>query len=447
LAEQQDKFGRYALVVLVMGALGRLLWRILVRPPFSLSVGDGSYAPAAQNILRVNFHALGYRVPVYPLLLALCGLNPRAIWVMQSILGIAASLMIFDIAFSRMRHGPFSLLFGFACSLIPEVLLYESLVDTEALTNFLLVTTIWLITRGDGAGESNMRYPLGLGSIVALAGLTHPLMICLVPVYYCFLVPLWPPAQILRRGNIKKTLFFALPVILLISGWCGFNYFNSGFFTPTTGAGQHLMSQVDPYVALAPDRFAVLRDAWLRSRQQTNDDFSRSPTGVYDGALPEMERQTGKTESQVCHELLSLALYLESHHPLLCLRRAELGWIMFWGEPSSEEVEWVQGGNTRLVEFVTAIANFLVREVKGAFLVLALLSVLSVLLRLKIFTKVEYLIFTMVLWASVFAAFTNFGENRRYCVPFYMLIVYTLMTRGWLWITASSSRGHGVISR
>jgi hypothetical protein len=445
LTDQRGKFGRYALVVLVMGALGRLLWKILARPTFSLCLGDMSfdlsYAQAAQNILWFNFHALGFRAPVYPFLLALCDLNPRAILVAQSIFGIAASLMIFDIAFRRTRHGPFSLLVGLACSLIPELLAYEYWVMTEALTNFLLVTSLWLITRGDGTGESNIRYPLGLGSIVALAGLTRPLMICLVPVYYCCLVPLWPPAKILRRGALKKTLFFTLPVIVLILGWCGFNYFNSGYFTPTTRAGQHLMMQVDPYVALAPDRFAVLRDAWLRSRQQTDDDFSRSPTAVYDGALPEMERQTRKTESQVCHELLSLALYLESHHPLLCLRRAELGWIMFWGKPTSEEVKWVQGGNTRLVEFVTAIANFLVREVKGAFLVLALLSVLSVLLRLKIFTKVEYLIFTMVLWASVFAAFTDFGENNRYCVPFYMLIVYTLMTRGWLWITATSLKG------
>ena len=119
--------------------------------------------------------------------------------------------MIFDMAFRRTRHGLFSLLVGLACSLIPEVLVYESWVMTEALTNFLLVTSLWLITRCDGAGESNIRYPLGLGSIVALAGLTRPLMICLVPVYYCFLVPLWPPAKILRRENHQENTLFCAP--------------------------------------------------------------------------------------------------------------------------------------------------------------------------------------------------------------------------------------------
>jgi hypothetical protein len=47
----------------------------------------------------------------------------------------------------------------------------------------------------------------------------------------------------------------------------------------------------------------------------------------------------------------------------------------------------------------------------------------------------------MVLWVSVFSSLTEFGENRRFCVPFYMLIVYTLLTRGWVWISAAAAQG------
>jgi hypothetical protein len=440
MPEQRDKFGRYALVLLVVSALGRLILMILPHPFFSAEI-DGSYTQAARDILLFNFHALGDRVPVYPLLVAFCGLNPWAIWVAQSILGVAASLMIFDMAFRRTHHGLFSLLVGLTCSLIPEVLLYEAWALTEALTNFLLVTSLWFITRSDGAGENNIRYPLGLGMIVALAGLTRPLMICLVPVYYCFLVPLWPPAKILRRGAIKRTLVFALPVIVFILGWCGFNYFNSGYLSPTTRAGQQLMDPVDPYVYLAPDRFVALRDAWLQARQQTDPFPSFTRVDVGERALPEMERRTGKTDIQIDHELASLALYLTIHHPLLCLRRAEQGWMQFWGEPSPGEVGWPQGGKIRLSGFLAPMGNFLVREVKGAFLVLALLSAPLALFRLKAFTKHEYLTFAMALWVSIFAAFTEFGENRRFCIPLYMLIIYTVLTRGWMWIAATSSKG------
>jgi glycerol uptake facilitator-like aquaporin len=445
MPEQHSKYARYALVLLVLGALGRLPAVSLPGHVPILVYCDFAYIRAAQDILRFNFHALGDRVPLYPLLVALCGLHPLRIWFAQSILGITAGLMIFDMAFRRTHHGLYSLLVGLACSLTPEVLVYESSVMTEALTTFLLVTSLWLMTRYDGDWENNIRYPLGLGSTVALAGLTRPLMICLVPVYYCFLVPLWPPAKILQRETLKRTLFFALPVIVFIFGWCGFNYFNNGLFSPSTYVGEHLMAQVNPYVDLAPERFAVLRDAWLQSRWQTKGTPNGVAYPIYADALPKLERRTGKTEMQISREYQSLALYLEIHHPLLCLRRAEQGWMAFWGEPTRDEVQWPEGGKVGLDELLMTMANFLVREVEAVFLVLALLSIPCALVYRRVFTKLEYLIFAIALWVSVFEAFTEFGENRRYCVPLYMLIVYTLLTRGWVWITAASSPGPALI--
>ncbi len=437
MPEQPHKFRKYVLGLVVLGALGRLLMTL---PPLDRP-GDPSYLQMAQDILRFNFHAWGDRTPLYPLVVAMCGLNLPVIWVAQSILGITASLMIFDMAYRRTRHGLLSFVVGLVCSLIPEVIIFEGGVMAETLTSFLLVTSVWLFTRWDGVREDNIRKSLALGSIVALAGLTRPLMICLVPVYYCFLIPVWPPAKMQRREGLRTTFFFALPICVFILGWCGFNYFNSGYFTPTTRAGQQLMDQVDPYVELAPDRFAMLRDAWIQSRQRSTHTPDEIEDVYYRGALPEVERQTGKTESQVSHEFASLALYLEIHHPLLCLRRAELGWIEFWGEPSSEEVEWRQGGKARLTEFAMAMANLLVREIKGAFLLLALLSIPCALFRVKAFSRHEHLIFAVALMVSVCAAFTEFGSNRRFCVPFYMLIVYTVLTRGSIWITATSSEG------
>ncbi|MGO8813687.1 MAG: hypothetical protein ACLQVG_03345 [Terriglobia bacterium] len=442
MREQSDKFRKYALALVMLGALGRLLMTL---PPVDRP-GDPSYLQMAQDILRFNFHALGDRTPLYPLFIALCGLNLRVVWVAQSILGITASLMIFDLAFRRTRHSLFSCFVGLACSLIPELIIFEGGVMAETLTSFLLVTSVWLFTRGDGAAENNFRYPFSMGLTVALAGLTRPLMICLVPVYYCFLNPVWLPAKMLRREALRRTCFFALPICVFILGWCGFNYLNSGYFTPTTRAGQQLMDQVDPYVDLAPERFAVLRNAWIQSRQHSPHTPDEIEDVYYRGALPEVERQTGKTEIQVSHEFASLALYLEIHHPLLCLRRAELGWIQFWGEPSPEEVEWRQGGGARLTEFAMAMANMLVREIKGIFLVLALASIPCSLFRVKAFSRQEHLIFAVALMVSVCAAFTEFGSNRRFCVPLYMLIVYTVLTRGWIWITATSPRAGAISS-
>ena len=327
MPEQRDSFRNYGWGLLVMCAVGRILWIVL--PHASSSgpmIGEG-YVEGARAMLQFDFRALGERVPAYPLLVALCGINFRALWVAQSLLGIAASLMIFDMAFRRTRHALFSFLVGLVCSLIPQVLIYERAVMTEALTSFLLVTSVWLVSRCDGAGESSFRYTLALGTIVSLTGLTRPLMLCLVPVYYCFLVSPWPPSRILRPGAVKRTVAFALPVIVLIMGWCSFNYSNTGYFTPTTRAGQHLMNQVDPYIDLAPDRFAVLRDVWLESRRKIlpPSDFDSADVDdvMFGGALPEMKRRTGKSDIQVLHDYAGLAFYMEIHFPLHSLRRAE----------------------------------------------------------------------------------------------------------------------------
>lgn len=439
--QQQEELGKYAWVLLVLGVIGRLPTIILSGHSPTGVYFDGSYLQTAQNILQLNFHALGGRTPIYPLLLALCGLNPRAIWIAQSIFGIAASVMIFDMAFRRTRHGLFSLLVGLACSLAPEVLIYESSIMTEALTNFLLVGSLWLVDRFDNKGKSHVLYPLGTGLVVALTCLTRPLMLCLVPVYFCFLVPLWPPAEILQRKAMTRSLTFAFPVIVMIFGWCGLVYFNTGSFTPTTLAGHNLMDQVDPYVDLAPEKYAVLRDAWVKYRLYNRHFPNKNANPVFDEAVPEVQRRTGKTKAQVSHEYQSLAVYLATHHPLLYFRRAEQGWIQFWAEPTLDETEWPEITAVSPGEFLMTMTSFLVREVEAAFLILALLSISFALARLKAFTKLESLTFVIVLWVSVFAALTEFGENRRFCVPFDMLILYTLLTRGWLWITATASKG------
>jgi hypothetical protein len=441
MPEQQGKLGRYALVLLVLGAIGRLPAIALPGHSPMVVYFDGSYIQTAQAILHLNFSALGNRTPVYPLLLLLCGFNPRAIWIAQSILGIAASLMIFDMAFRRTCHGLFSLLVGLACSLAPEVLIYESSIMTEALTNFLLVASIWVITRFDDEGKIYGLDALGLGLIVALMCLTRPLMLCLLPVYFCFLVPLWPPSRILQREVITRALSFAIPVIVLIFGWCGLIYFNTGSFTPTTLAGHNLMDQVDPYVELAPEQYSVLREAWGQFRLYNQHFPNKNANPVFDEAVLEVQRRTGKTKAQVSREYQSLAVYLATHHPLLYLRRAEQGWIQFWAEPTLDETEWPQVSAVSPSEFQMTMTNFLLREVEAVFLILALLSIPFALVRLGAFTKLEYLTFAIVLWVSVFAALTEFGENRRFCVPFYMLIAYTLLTRGWLWVTATTSKG------
>jgi hypothetical protein len=343
--------------------------------------------------------------------------------------------MVFDLAFRLTRHGASALLIALACSLIRDVLLWERAIATEALASFLLVVSFWLITRGEGSGEYKAWYPLVVGLTVAFAGLNRPLMLCLIPVYYFFLVPLWPPSNILRGQVGKKSLLFAVPVVTLVLGWCAFNYFNSGFFTPTTRAGQQLMDPVTPYVELAPEKFGVLRDVWVKNRPHFHD----VQEDLFNESLPEIQRRTGKSQAQVSRELAHLAVYLQVHHPLLCLRQAEDGWMQFWGAFSAGDLTWPPELRMKLTGFISPMIEFLIRQGVALFLVLALLSLPLALLRLQVFSKSDHLVFALALWCSVFAALAEFGDNRRFLVPFLPLIFYVVLTCGWRWLTSPLS--------
>lgn len=439
MTETQNKRTKLVMVLLGVGFLARLLYTTRIVLSFYPSfMGDFTYLDDARRILSLDFHELGDRTPVYPLFLVLCGLNGWAVYVVQSLMGLAVSYMIFDMALRRTRHGPLSVFIGLVCSLLLNVLVYEPEIVTETLATFLVVTSVWLIARGESSAGNNFGYPLGAGLIAALAGLTRPLLLCLVPVYYCFVAPVWPYVNMFKRDCIKKTLLFAMPVTVLVLGWCEFNYLNNGFFSPTTRAGQQLMDQVAPYVELAPDRFAVLSDIWLKYRvHDQSEDYNA--TWYSEEAETEMEMRTGKSRVQVMHDLTDLALYLEIHHPVLCIRRAEQGWIHFWGGAGGDEINWPRDGEVGLTRLARPVAKFLIREVMAVFLILALLSLPCALFHRMVFTRIEYLIFAIALWTSIFAAFTEYGDNFRFSVPFLPLIFYTVLTWGWTCITTVAS--------
>lgn len=443
MSEPKDSFRRYALILLVLGALTRLPAFIQPRSLPVIIFFDGSYLQAARDILHLNFHALGSRVPVYPLFVLLCGLHPRVIWIAQSLLGIATSLLIYSMAYRRTANAKFSVVVGFAGSLAPEILSFESSIMTETLAAFLLVLAVWLISHYEEAEKPPLIYPLGLGILAGLMTLNRLVMISLLPVFFFFLVPVWPVSNWIRRETLRKALAFALPALALILGWCGLVHRNSGRFALTTVGGHNLMDQVNPWVELAPPQFALLRDNWVKYREVTRATNIQNVNPVFDRSVAAISAETGRSPALVGSDYEALARYLMIHHPGLYLRRAEQGWIQFWADPTRDEMVFPDAASVTPSEFLLTFSDFMVQEVKAMFLVLALIAVPCLLIRSRIFSRLEYLIFALALWNSIFAALTEYGENRRFCFPFYTLILFVLMTRGWIWVRAASPRAEG----
>jgi hypothetical protein len=152
MPQKRNTFVRLALPVCLVGGMIRLVLLATGHP--HTYTDTALYADAASKILSLDFRGLnGMRLPGYPMLLAVCGLNWWAVWILQSLLGLGASVLILDMALRRTRDAAFSLAVALACSLIPNILLYESNILSETLTGFLLVTSVWLLMRARKSWE------------------------------------------------------------------------------------------------------------------------------------------------------------------------------------------------------------------------------------------------------------------------------------------------------
>ena len=96
LESMKPGLNQNAKLICALVAVGALV-RLILATRLSPLLIDPSYTDSARDILTFHFRALGDRAPTYPLLLALCGNNFHVVWLVQSLLGIAASVIF--------RHG------------------------------------------------------------------------------------------------------------------------------------------------------------------------------------------------------------------------------------------------------------------------------------------------------------------------------------------------------
>jgi hypothetical protein len=82
---------------------------------------------------------VGFSTPVYPLFLALAGLNFQAVKVVQYILGIAISGMLFTMVYRRTRSSSAAPIAGIIFCLSVAELAFEQAILTETMATFMIV--------------------------------------------------------------------------------------------------------------------------------------------------------------------------------------------------------------------------------------------------------------------------------------------------------------------
>ena len=140
------------------GTLVRLVL-LLVYPPLR-QPDTSTYLSLAQQIASLDLSSYdGGRTPMYPLLLLLGGQDARVVYFMQTLLGIAASVLLFLTALELKRSITLAIFVGLVPTVLLNQLFMEANLLTEHLAGVLAVGSLYVGVRilKRGAGRASWR--------------------------------------------------------------------------------------------------------------------------------------------------------------------------------------------------------------------------------------------------------------------------------------------------
>jgi 4-amino-4-deoxy-L-arabinose transferase-like glycosyltransferase len=425
--DHREKGRRDILLLVCIGLLVRfILW--FVSSP-TLRSDSVSYVEFAERIRDWNFAGFtGARTPGYPLFLLLCGLDLNIVHIVQGITGVIASVLLYRLIAETTGRRILALMAGIVYSLNINWLLYEGTILTESLSILLLLLVALLFRRLYSDRGDMFVTAIWLGLAVAVAALTRPLFVYLIPVVPVFMAMLlWR-----RRRWLVAVLNYTLPVAMLILAWCMFNKDQTGYFGVTTLTGYNLTQHSGAFIELAPQEYDDIKAVYLKHRADAIASGGNHSMTIW-GAIPEMQQATGLTYPELSSRLTHMSVGLFIDHPGLYLPGVARSWLLFWA---------VAKNNAAIGRIsspqVAAGAETLLRAERYPMLLLNALflcAALYVAVQTVIYGHwrrwgFAAIIITIVLCGSVVQALMEYGENARYAIPFQPLVLLTVAVVG-----------------
>jgi len=361
----------------------------------------------------------GEKPPLYPLFLLLCGLNNYAVWMVQSILGILISVMLYLITFQQSRSSLLSFIVGLLHSLNIDQLYFESAIMTETLATFFTLLSLFLLIYLLKKSTLKFFEVLVLGIIVSVAGLIRSNLLFLGILFFLILSFHLVKLRSSLLPGIKYLTVYLLPFLVIIGGWGSLMKLNSGHFTTTTMMGYNLCNSIGDIIEYASDDYQPLKDIYLKYRDQQKEAASPREPIIF-VLIPTMQKVTGLSYSDLSNRLVGLFLDVVSRHPLLYLKTVAASWIKFWNIPRYDiKISAFESIFTKVYSleiFFLVISNYL-------FFILIGYYCLQIFTRNLILSFYDGLFALVVLGASITSALFEYG-NCRYSIPFMPLIIY-----------------------
>jgi 4-amino-4-deoxy-L-arabinose transferase-like glycosyltransferase len=358
------------------------------------------------------------------------------IQILQALLGIGITLLLFRITYLRHHNLRSAFLVGLSYSLCLHLLFFESLILSETLSAFLLLLSLLIVQKVLMATEPKPGLTLLAGLVTGLAILTRPLMVFLIPVY---VIVLWlRPARSRRMARVGA---FLVTSLLCVIGWCLVNLHFLNYFGLTILTGFNLSNHSGRFIELAPERYATVREIYLQYREAEIAKTQSHAMTIW-MAMPELQRRTGMSQAELSREFTQLSLYLFIHHPTRYLNSVRLAarnfWLPFnyWGDNGFRA--HLPGGIVSLAHLVWEEERPCLSVVNTLFILLVLWAVLAWLSRRRIlYPHIDRLVSVVIVVACISQALLEYGENYRYIIPFQPLVI--MVVAGWIWQTIAGT--------
>jgi len=403
--------------------------RILIALNYSFVTYNDTagYLYCAKCITHLDLrHYGGMRAPGYPALLALGGLNFDAAETVQLALGVAIGAMLFAIGMLQTGSPWFSFAVGVSHTVFFNGLFFEFDILSETAATFWLILSVFLFARMYFLDCYEPLSCVAFGVASAMAGLTRP-MFYFLPVLYVIFLP----------GSLKDwawyrspRLFFSAPAFGMLLLWVLFNKVSVDYFGPTTLTGYHLMNHSGAFIELAPDRWALIRDIYLKYRAQQIAETGDQLMTIW-AANSELLTRTGLRPPHLTKELTAVSIYLFTHHPVLYLHSVAAAWTEFWSVALYWKWSLMPVSLASSLASVWSPERTLLRSINVAFIATVAYGALSSVIRKMHFPRFDVFVAALVIATSVLQAVMERGENARYAISTQPLVIYLVFLVGW----------------
>jgi 4-amino-4-deoxy-L-arabinose transferase-like glycosyltransferase len=432
--------------VILVAAIQRLLLR-MVYPVVPLN-DTGSYRRSAEAILGGWAQYDGTRTPGYPAFMALVGPDGR-VYTAQLLLGFITTLLFFYIGWKITGRGWFGALAALLHTFNPQQIFFEADLMTETLATFWLALAFagmaYLL---EDQPNGKVRAGWKLIGAAALTGLAAGLALITRPLY--IYLPLWTAFfLVIGLRSSKPGVRWASAVVALLPGlivagwWVNFIHDRFGMWSLSAMTGYHLIQHTGVFFEFVPDKYAALRDTYLKYRDARILQYGTQTNAIWD-AIPEMQKVTGESFYGLSRLVQKISIQLILQHPLLYARNVAEGWYWFWKVP----VYWSAAAIDS--PMLVTLARGIILVERGLLFAINMIfifgSIVLVLVK-KIRQMVNipsFIWFSMgAVWiASVLQSILDHGDNPRFLIPMQSLVVLIVL---WWFVSLIYSRSRNAV--